>query len=230
MRDLLDYKPLLSAQVLGAFARGYVSNPQLKLYLKDEFKETEPKNVMGLGVNSLNGVTDDDAKVLNEIGVKTIGNLEQLGNVSNAALMPHLDNGFFERPSAPPQLLPGLSGSVVSTTRYTSFIRDTEFRALTLKINKDCVVPLPITGQPTFNKDADAPLTSWWERWIERMGPKNPKSQPPIETEQPKIISLSDIFTDQKCPVIHLGYMCDHHQRWINPLCQDRIGHSSPII
>src|SRR5947209_11384700 len=28
--------------------------------------------------------------------------------------------------------------------------------------------------------------------------------------------SLSDIFENQKCPVVRLGYICDHRQRWIN--------------
>ena len=28
--------------------------------------------------------------------------------------------------------------------------------------------------------------------------------------------SLSELFTGLRCPVLHLGYMCDHRQRWIN--------------
>jgi len=35
---------------------------------------------------------------------------------------------------------------------------------------------------------------------------KDPKDRP----------SLSDVFTDQHCPVIQLGFLCDHRQRWIN--------------
>ncbi|MGD9987038.1 hypothetical protein [Pseudonocardia sp.] len=54
------------------------------------------------------------------------------------------DATFSERPSAPPELLPGLIGAVTSSVRFTSFVRDVELRGLVIDVDADCAVDLPI--------------------------------------------------------------------------------------
>ena len=70
-------------------------------------------------------MTDDESFVLAAMGVKTIGDLAQLAKEADDVILAALqDNGFRERPSAPAQLLPGMTGSIASSVRFTTFIRD----------------------------------------------------------------------------------------------------------
>jgi hypothetical protein len=180
LRDLLDYEPLRSARTLAAASQGLISRPSLEPFVKRAFTSEDAAQAVSWSVTALH-ITDSEAQALFQAGVKTIGDLAQLGKEADeAVLAAQADNGFRERPSAPAQLLPGMIGSVASSVRYTTFIRDTELRNLTFKVHEDCMIPLPISS----------PL-------------KEPGS-------------LADIFETQRCPVLHLGYMCDHRQRWIN--------------
>jgi len=182
LRDLLDYEPLQSARTLAAVSQGLISKPRLEPFVKKEFIPQDAAKAISWSVTALQHLTDGEAQALAEIGVKSIGDLAQLGKEADeAVLAAQADNGFRERPSAPAQLLPGMIGSVASSVRFTTFIRDTELRNLTFKVHEDCIIPLPISSPYT----------------------KHPGS-------------LAEIFETQKCPVLHLGYMCDHRQRWIN--------------
>lgn len=181
LRDLLAYQPLQSARTLAAVAQGLIAKPNLEHFVKEEFVQKDAAEAIGLPVTALH-LIDSDAQALAAIGVNSIADLAQLGKEADAAVLAALeDNGFRERPSAPAQLLPGMTGSVASSVRFTTFIRDTELRNLTFKVHEDCIIPLPISSPYT----------------------KYPGS-------------LAEIFETQKCPVLHLGYMCDHRQRWIN--------------
>lgn len=181
LRDLLDYEPLQSARTLAAISQGLISKPSLEPFVKEEYVPKDAVEAISWPVTALH-LTDAQAQALSEIGVKSIGDLAQLGKEAGEAVLVALeDNGFRERPSAPAQLLPGMTGSVASSVRFTTFIRDVELRKLTFKVHEDCLIPLPISSPYT----------------------KYPGS-------------LAEIFEAQKCPVVHLGYMCDHRQRWIN--------------
>jgi hypothetical protein len=178
LRDLLDYEPVQSARIIAAVARGLVPKPQLDSLVKEDFVRKDAAEAVSWPITALHYMTDEKSLVLAAMGVKTIGDLAQLAKEADVAVLAALeDNGFRERPSAPVQLLPGMIGSVASSVRFTTFIRDVELRKLNFKINKDCVVPLPIS----------------------------------THLKQPG--SLGEIFEAQKCPVVHLGYMCDHRQR-----------------
>jgi hypothetical protein len=186
LRELLDYEPLRSARVLAAAARGLI-DPGLEPLVTAEYAGGDAGGALGWPVGALHGVGAEAAKTLAAIGVKTIGDLAQLGKEADQAVLDaHQDNGFSERPSAPSELLPSPVGSVTTSSRYASFVRDKEIRSLRLSVDADCLVPLPISG--FLVKDPSA-------------------RRPP---------SLADIFTAQTCPVIHLGYMCDHRHTWIN--------------
>ena len=181
LRDVTDSTLLRTARLLAAVAQGSIPPPQLDGLVQEEFVGRDAAQALSWPVTALREVGENEVRTLAAIGVKTIGDVAQLAREADEAIMAALEgNGFRERPSAPAQLLPGMIGSVASSIRFTTFIRDVELRKLHFKIDKDCLVPLPISSNP-----------------------KNPSS-------------LADIFTKQKCPVVHLGYMCDHRQRWIN--------------
>jgi hypothetical protein len=179
LRDLLDYEPVQNSRTLLATAQGLLPNPTIVGLVKPEYASKDPGKAVGWPVYALNNITEDQSKILAAIGVHTIGDLAQLGKEADAIVLASLqDNGFRERPSAPAQLLPGMLGSIASSVKFTTFIREVDLRSLNITAHKDCVVALPIGG-----------------------GKKH---------------ALTDIFENLKCPVFHLGYMCDHRQRWIN--------------
>ena len=82
------------------------------------------------------------------MGVDTIADLAALGKEADEAVQEAaLDNGFRERPSAPAQLLPGITGAIGTSVRFATFVRDVELRELRFKANSECVVPLPISSK-----------------------------------------------------------------------------------
>lgn len=214
LRGLLDFEPLQLARFLLAVSRGLVPVPQMEHFVKEEFVFREPRDAITLPVAALRNVTEDQAQILVGIGVRTIGDLTQLGQEADKKVLEN--NGFSERPSAPAQLLPGLLGSVASSVRFTTFIRDVDLRKLKLSVDPDCVIALPLSGSLTNidPKQASDLLEDFF---------KNPdpnlelrKIYERLEKLMKEGGSLSNIFENQKCPVIHLGYICEHRQRWIN--------------
>lgn len=86
-------------------------------------------------------------------------------------------NGFYEPPSSPKELLPKPVGASVHTYRYSTFIREKDFRSIAINYYNNCgeVVSSSKTGQHLVN-----------------------------------------IFTQNACPVIHIGYLASHQLRWIS--------------
>lgn len=177
LHDVLDYEPVRAARMLAVVARGAISEPHLAGLVKEEFARREAAEAVSWPVSALLEVGRTEAQTFAAMGIKTIGDLAQLAKEADEIILATIeDNGFKEKPSAPAQLLPGLIGSVASSVRFTSFIRDVDLRRLTFGFDVDCLVGLPLSKSGT----------------------------------------LAEIFMEQKCPVIHLGYMCDHRQKWIN--------------
>jgi len=104
--------------------------------------------------------------------VKKKGRASEDGD-SYKYLLKNDNNGFYERPSAPDELLPSLVGATVHTYRYTTFIRETDLRGIAIEAG-DCV------------------------------GSRQPGKPDP----------LTEIFTENGCPVLHLGYIAGHLQHW----------------
>ncbi|MEO8000813.1 MAG: hypothetical protein ABI644_02975, partial [Arenimonas sp.] len=181
LRDLLDYEPLQNARTLTAVARGLLPKPVLLDFVTSAYSSKDAAEAVAWPISALQAITDEQLKAFTSLGVKTIGDLSQLGNEADEIVLASLqDNGFRERPSAPAQLMPGMVGSIASSVKFTTFVRDLDLRHLNIKAHKDCIVALPIGGS------------------IKNSG------------------VLTDIFETMNCPVVHLGYMCDHRQRWIN--------------
>ncbi len=181
LRDLLDYEPVLSARTLDAVSRGLIPRSQLAGLVKEEFVQKDAAEALSWPVTALHHVGNAEARVFASLGVTTIADLAVLAKEADEAILAAMtDNGFRERPSAPAQLLPSIIGSVSSSVRLTTFVREGELRKLTFRINPACAVPLAVSTNLKY------PGT------------------------------LGEIFEQQKCPVLHLGYMAAHHQRWIN--------------
>lgn len=184
LRDLLDYEPVQSARTLAAVARGLVPKSPLAGLVKEEFIRKDAAEALGWPVTALPHIGDAESRVFASMGVTTIADLASLAKEADEAVLAAMeDNGFRERPSAPAQLLPGIIGSVSSSVRFTTFVREGELRKLTFRIPPGCAVPL--ASEP-------------WGRG------------------ESKGRTLGDIFEQQKCPVLSLGYMASHHQKWIN--------------
>jgi hypothetical protein len=234
LREVLEFGPLKSASSLLAVSRGLLPISHLDHLVKGEFMRREPHEAVSWPITALHGINDHESRVLAEIGIKTVGDLAQLGDeVEEVILTASSENGFQERPSAPAQLLPGLVGSIATSVRFTTFISDTDLRHLKLKTDPDCDTLLPITGNLTGYGQPKTLLDL-----IEKLRKaKDPQEIAALLDKLKKAtsgnalaailknyagahneekVSLSSIFESQKCPVIHLGYLCDHRQQWIN--------------
>ena len=181
LQDLLDDASVLAARRLVAWAIGGVPGGLWMDLVIDDYRDGDVRKAAHWPVAALRGSSDDRCRALASIGVSTIGDLEGLAREVDAAILAaSQDNGFSERPSAPAELLPGQIGSVASSVRLTTFVRNIELRKLILSVGNECVVELPLS-----------PLA------------KHPGS-------------LSEIFTNLRCPVVHLGFLCGHRQSWQN--------------
>lgn len=238
MRDLLDYEPLRASRTLEAVARGCLTNPQIELLVKEEFLKRESNEAIGWPVRALRNITEEESLILDGMGVKTVGDLAQLGEEADQVVLAVLeDNGFSERPSAPAQLLPRVIGSVASTTRFATFVRDVELCKLKFSVNQNCASELPISGRLTGagkpnslldlldllkksntkdNKVADLLRNFFASRSTGELASRKVLAETLANIRDTDGGALSSIFETQKCPVVHLGYMCDHRQKWIN--------------
>lgn len=180
LSDLMTFKPLHAARTLLAVSRGRLPVEDARGLL-DDVRIDELATAMALPAAHLHGMNEEAARVFASIGMRTVSDVAALASELDEAIAAmEATNGFSERPSAPPQLLPGVIGSIASTVRYSSFIRDTELRNLKFTVRKECAVDLPLS------------------------------------TDKKYPASLREIFEQLQCSVAHLGYICDHRQRWIN--------------
>ena len=181
VREFIQSDVVRAARTLAGAARAGVTLPDVAAYSR---KPGGSADYGSWSVATLVGLDDEGVKRLSASGVVTVGDLARAGDDADRAIIERAeDNGFFERPSAPAELLPGMVGSVATRIRYSTFVREHELRGLEFVACEDCVQPLPLTpGYPG----------------------------------KPGSATLIDIFTKQKCPVVHLGYICGHVQQWIN--------------
>jgi len=232
--DLASYKLFRNAEILVDFEqRNKLHELDLSNYLDSEFASNSKLDIANLSIES----------ILN-IGPEIRDHLFQHFNISTLSdaklFEPYVEatkiingsrNDFYERPSAPPELIPEPIGSISSNTRYSSFIVDKNIGAITIEINDDCLIPLAITNQ-------DAQL--YFNHSSRLTKPKVILNNPINHSEfllhdsninLKKIIekfpnlsnllagntpSLSDAFTQVKCPKIKLGYIVGHSQKWTN--------------
>ena len=211
LRDLVGFPPIVAARLLMAQRKGNLPGVALDPYLKDSFADRDPAQAARWPVAALRTVDAQQGALLAQIGVNNVADLSALGDEADAAIATAMaDNGFSERPSAPAALIPAIIGSVASSVRYTSFVQDAEVREFRFEVDKDCFFPLPLSGLPkaappgksAVGTKAVSTLKDAAGLW-KKLGDADPPS-------------LADVFTSQNCPVIQLGYQCDHRQRWIN--------------
>lgn len=194
-RDLVAFPPLIAARILVAQCKGGLSTVDLNKYLTPEFVTRDVSQAAGWPLSALQAIDDHRAMQLAKVGINNLADLAGLGDEADAAIAAvNVDNGFSERPSAPAALIPSVIGSVASSVRYTSFAQDADVRGFRFEVDENCFYALPLSP-------------------AKKKSPAKPLSKNPGKAASP---SLADVFSAQHCPMIQLGYVFDHRQRWIN--------------
>ena len=214
-RAIQSFAPLRSAQIVMAAHKNRLNHLSLQEYVTDRFANLPVTDAPGWPVTALRGLSEDQARALDSIGIRTLADLSNLGSCTAQVIASgRADNGFAELPSAPAELLPTMIGAVSTSKRYNTFVREVDLTGLTLYVDEDCVSPLAVSG--LMSGSPKHPYKSVQKKGI----PPNfaePVSLDQDQTEsQDRPPSLADIFTGIPCPLISLGYLLDHRQDWIN--------------
>ncbi len=236
LRELLEYRPLVAATTLITAAKGALNIDDIRPLLNEDYRAADVSEAAAWPLIALRGLAGQEQDILRRIGVRTVAELAAFGSFAQREIQHALEsNGFYERPSAPAELLPGLVGAVTSSVRFNTFVQDDELRRLNYVINKQCVPRLPISGE--FPGKGGQPalagaLSDLAKRAVDPSILANLKTQLSqatnaaglvdalrkslVTTEQSSGGSITELFEKSRCQVFRLGYLCGHRQQWIN--------------
>lgn len=130
--DMAQYAPCRHADfVIASFNNGNAEGAGLEHYLEPE--ALTPANLAQLGSVSMALLTrfsEADATVLQTaFGLSTLGELAQFApyTQAQAIVLRDIRGEFYEKPSAPPALIPKLIGSTHTQVRFSNYVKEREY-------------------------------------------------------------------------------------------------------
>ena len=127
LSDLLHFDPIHRARLVVAVARHQLAHDfDLRTVVRDSAATQSPDALLEASTEVIDGLGPALALVLlNSFGVRSVARLAEFAPFVEAqALMRSQADGFNEPASAPDDLIPLGAGTVTSTHRYSSFVRD----------------------------------------------------------------------------------------------------------
>ncbi len=234
LNDLLQFSPLIVARRLIASANSGDTSIDLTKLVKAPFDSRDIKDAASWPLTALIALRRQQADALNTIGVKSVSALAELGREAEKEILRTLkDNGFFEPPSAPSELLPSILGAIATRVRFTTFVKDTQLSDLAIGVDARCAPELPVSGKVTDagKRNSFDMFLGGLKDEIKRSGLPKVLSEIAAANSEAKLVNyvsrlakqnevyvgrLSDVFAHLTCPVIELGYVCGHLQEWTN--------------
>ncbi|MDP6563724.1 MAG: hypothetical protein QF578_02770 [Alphaproteobacteria bacterium] len=136
--DLLSYRPIKVARIMLAAARGDLPGDFDFAPLVDQpYRQQSQKQAGNWPLAAIHGLGAAGAAAWEEIGIRTVTDLARFAGYEDARQ--DLEAGadeFHEAPSAPKELLPTILGSIAATIRFSSFVREREFRNTAIGIGQ----------------------------------------------------------------------------------------------
>ncbi len=152
-RSLDQFEAYRNARLLNASSKNEINLPELSSIVNAEYLGRPISGAATWPINALQGLSSVHASALEGAGIRTIFDLSGLGSYADQVFASGSeDNGFYEPPSAPAELLPTITGAISTSNKYSSFVRDTDLRGLVLGLNDDCIEALPLAGRSTSDE------------------------------------------------------------------------------
>ena len=149
LRDLAEFTPCRYAEILvGGLNNGNISALVLDEYLTEDISEDEYATVDEKDISSILGVSDEMISTFNDhFDISTIGELATFDAFLEAKKLIAYEVGkiFYEKPSAPEELMPSMIGSTHAQFRFSNYIKEAEhlFKATSLEFYSDQDEPNP---------------------------------------------------------------------------------------
>lgn len=188
-----------------------------------------------LPLSAVKLLTDGERAALGRTGVATISDLAALAREAEAGLARDLsaDNGFFERPSAPADLIPQFNPTDATVVAFSSFVQERKVGQIIIELDGRANLSLPVTGRfaPPAARNSIEDLLAVIEQLpvTRRASVLRSVATAPSVTAMRQILdknlivaaprprtSLAAAFTDVRLPEILLGYALIHRQSWSN--------------
>ena len=132
IRDLAEYTPCRYAEILvGFIENGNVDDLNLKEYLDDAYVDDleDKKTILTASVLYIQGIGETWKEILESVfEVKTIEELARFNPFveAKAFINNQIKDTFYEKPSAPDELIPKIIGSTHTKVRYSNYIKEKE--------------------------------------------------------------------------------------------------------
>lgn len=133
IRDMAEFAPCRHAEYsMAAFRQGNVENAGLEHYIEEEALTPDNLNRLDeLDIIYLISVDEAAAGQLETVfGVQTLSQLEALPPYQEAQeiILEAVRGEFYEKPSAPPALIPKLIGSTHTQVRFSNYVKEKDYR------------------------------------------------------------------------------------------------------
>ena len=135
LRDLAEFKPCRYAEILiGSLENGNIRDLNLSEYLDNaKVEELTEEELAGLGklpIIDIKGIGEGYTEIFNTLfSIYTIEELAGFAAFKEAkAIIIHkINDTFYEKPSAPEELIPKLIGSTHTQVRFSNYIKEKEY-------------------------------------------------------------------------------------------------------
>lgn len=234
LNDLLKHPAVSVARLLVANARGN-GGVDLSGAISADYRAKPQRGAPSWPLAAIAGIKAEQIRSLEAMGIATVSDLALLAQDAEKVILTALqaDDAFFERPSAPAELVPTILGQEASSVRFASFVKDTDLEDLALRVDARCAVDLPVSGRLT-GKGARNSVDEMIARLQADIAKKGLQSllkqlanvgdeaellrllRTSASAKERPIGNLTSIFSNLTCPVIRLGYIAGHRQSWIN--------------
>lgn len=202
MSELLHYRPIHDARLIAAAGQGRIAHPaDLSDLLDPAQRGRTAKELLSEKPSALASMDAETAKVFAEsFGISTIEQLSTFPAFEEAKSFLTPTSDIFREPaSAPQELMPTMVGAVESTAVYSSFVKESTSRLKGLELAYDDARIHYVDSRLARLFPAEGPFG--FSVLPPRVSPKKPFPVPVVASPE---------------PVLLLGYVCKHTQKWIN--------------
>lgn len=135
LRDLSEFEPCRYAEILvGSIENGNIGDLNIQEYLDsavaEDMTDEEKSKIAQLPIVNIKGIGDSFQEVFNTFF--TIITIEELAKFdafieAKTVINNKINDAFYEKPSAPKELIPKIIGSTHTTVRYSNYVKEKEY-------------------------------------------------------------------------------------------------------